>query len=202
MKRHLTFAAITLTIPLLGAAACSSAPAGERSVGTSVEAATACPVPQSKGNLVTNGGFNTSMTGWLNADGEDLWVKNVDANGCSKSGSVGESFSTNYSPAQCVKLPSGGGNYYFGASFNYKDADNGSYCMLTLFTDTKCVDWATDDNYTVGPEGNDMKTGWRSYSVQVPIPSNANSANIQCFLEGENYYTYLDKVYVNKTNSF
>lgn len=138
----------------------------------------------SSGNVVQNGGFNTSVAGSTVGTQWD----SEDSEGCSGSGSAYLA-DTGFDLQQCVPL-TGGVLYHFGARI--KDFGEGDSCTIAPYVGRSC-DPGSDllgGGYIPGVNA----PGWSSQSTSFTAPDNAGSGLIWCNTVGG---IRVDELYVN-----
>lgn len=164
-----------------------------------------CRQPTTPGNLLTNPGFETSLTGWKSADNcsscpqLEFWDGQNDADSCTASGSVhltyyGFAFG---GVSQCLNV--GANSYHFGYRFKQLALgnDDAVRCGVDAYPGTGC-DVTTSPlaslNYNSGPSS----TSWASPSMSTLFvaPAGTNSILITC---QQNNLTdvWVDQVYLN-----
>jgi hypothetical protein len=147
---------------------------------------------KSAGNILTNPGFNTSISSW-STSGNTTWSTN-DVEGCAGSGSL-QFVSLFDSVVQCVTAgiqPSMG----FGFGFFYKGTngtgDNSDYvyCETSFYTATDCLNGYMGRASTMVPSDG---TSWVPGFISGNVPAGIASIGIHC--SGAAGTGYLDQFY-------
>jgi hypothetical protein len=161
----------------------------------------------SAGNLLTNPGFDGTLSGWSAMTPPMLSsYSSTDAEACGGSGSVLLTPGSDGDPYQCFSLRgNGSGTYYFGAKFRYVDTWTDAFCTVLFWNDANCtvMNLGTYADH-LGPDMQDPNAApnWKSYSIAEPGPAGAVAASVQCALN-TSYGVWIDQIYLNKSaNSF
>ncbi len=153
------------------------------------------------GNLIQNGGFDTSLglTGWTYGSDGLTTLSSDDADGCPTSGSV--ELTVQYPNvgglSQCITVTANT-TYNFGYSYVQQVA-GALGCNLFWYAGTNCPDyWFSLDSLSSGVN---TGTGWYSASTSVTSPAGAASMSVSCSPSSPNNAGpgWLDQIYLNAT---
>jgi len=163
---------------------------------------------QSTGNILTNPGFETSLSGWTSVNNcstcpiLENWTDKHDSDSCPGSGSVSFSY---YGFAfggltQCVAVS---GNTFYRFGYRFKQASSGdedaALCTVSSYSSTNCSGNTIDSmNYYSGP----ASTSWAnpSLSTQFSAASSARSIRVTC-QQTKLTDTWVDQVYLNAASN-
>jgi len=143
---------------------------------------------QTSVNLLVNGGFDRSLTGWTVTSAK--WNA-TDSDDCPRSGAVSMAAGR---ISQCVRGATGGVFYALGLRY-ISDSAASMGCIGSFHSDANCVT-------AVGPDFLNLSAGgtgsgnWEPTSVSVPAPATTKSILIDCFFDGSGD-GYLDQMYLS-----
>ena len=144
----------------------------------------------SAGNLLTNPGFDGSMSGWTNLGTVSL---STDSDGCTASNSIYCDLGGDQrDPRQCIPLAAG--TYYFGGKFKGGGNTYGNKVTIDLYDAGGCTGNNLYEWQYFLSENADWVQGWGVFAA----PSGTASALVGVIAS----YQYLDQLYVNTTNQF
>jgi hypothetical protein len=158
-----------------------------------------CRAPN-PGNLVQNGGFDSSLglTGWTPNTGFTT-LSTDDADGCPMSGSVQLSTSAqgDYGGmSQCIAVAA---NTTYNFGYKYKQQVSGAFlCNLFFHAGANCPQWFSVTSLASGANAG---TGWQSASTSTTSPPSAESASISCTINAPAPPGWIDQIYLSPTAS-
>jgi hypothetical protein len=146
--------------------------------------------PQNDNNKVRNGGFDSSLGGWV-ASGASR--SNDDSDGCTRSGSV--SMPPGAGISQCVTNVVSGVEYNLGYRYMQTDA-GGVVCFATFWSDSQCQSMASADFIFVASDTTAAASSWRFTDPQSgPFsPPGTVAIKVEC---SSSATVSLDQIYLN-----
>jgi hypothetical protein len=147
-----------------------------------------CRLPSS-GNLLTNPGFDGSLSGWTINSNPPSPTLGADSDGCTGSNSLYAPNSEN-DPMQCVSLTAGT-TYYMGGRF--KGGDSNDLVRMRLCTGPSCTG-TCDINYDVYMGAS---ASWTIQHTSFVTPAGYVSGYVGIYALGDQY---VDQLYVSKTS--
>ena len=158
-----------------------------------------CRAPN-PGNLVENGGFDTSsgLAGWTINTGFTTFATD-DAEGCPVSGSIQLSTSAqgDYGGmSQCIAVAA---NTTYNFGYGYKQQVSEAFiCNLFFHAGANCPQWFSVVSL---PSGATTGTAWQYASTSTTSPASAGSASISCTINSSATAGWIDQIYLNPTAS-
>jgi hypothetical protein len=143
------------------------------------------------GNLLTNPGFDGSMSGWTNLGTVSLAA---DSEGCSASNSIYcDRGGDQRDPRQCIPLAAGT-TYYFGGRFMGGLDENGDKVTIDFYDGAGCTGNSFDEWQYELP----VSAYW-FWGVGVFTAPSGTASGLVGVISS---YQYLDDLYVNTSNQF
>lgn len=146
------------------------------------------------GNVLTNPGFDTDLSGWHAAnDGSTISFAYSDGFFCSSSGSaaVDNGFG---GIQQCARI-TGGSRYFLGAMYYLSNGGSPVSCSVEYHANSSCSDSSLGFDVVSGSVGSQWTL---MHKAVMAAPSNATYALVGC-AQFEGGAAQIDQIYLNST---